>query len=129
MLVRRIATVTISAPEASMAARVSEKSLYFPVPTKRRERNTRPAMTNGSSCVKVRLSLGAFIWLAATDGSDDLDFVAGPNRCRSVAALGYDLAIPLDSDALALKRELANQVGDGRLINGELAKYAVQCYR
>jgi hypothetical protein len=38
MLVRRMATVTISAPEASIAARVSAKSLYLPVPTSRRER-------------------------------------------------------------------------------------------
>jgi hypothetical protein len=38
MLVRRIATVTISAPEASMARRVSSKSRYLPVPTSRRDR-------------------------------------------------------------------------------------------
>jgi hypothetical protein len=37
MLVRRIATVTISAPEASTAARVCAKSRYLPVPTSRRE--------------------------------------------------------------------------------------------
>jgi hypothetical protein len=37
MLVRRMATVMISAPEASIAARVSAKSLYLPVPTSRRE--------------------------------------------------------------------------------------------
>jgi len=30
--------VTISAPLASIAARVSVKSLYFPVPTSKRER-------------------------------------------------------------------------------------------
>ena len=32
-LVRRMATVTISAPLASTAARVCSKSLYLPVPT------------------------------------------------------------------------------------------------
>jgi hypothetical protein len=37
MLVRRMATVMISAPEASMASRVCAKSLYLPVPTSRRE--------------------------------------------------------------------------------------------
>jgi hypothetical protein len=37
MFVRRIATVTISAPEASIARRVSSKSRYLPVPTSRRE--------------------------------------------------------------------------------------------
>jgi len=38
MLVRRIATVTISAPLASTAARVSAKSRYLPVPISSRER-------------------------------------------------------------------------------------------
>ena len=47
-LTRRTATVTISAPEASMAARVCGPSLYFPVPTIRRDLNERPAMTRGS---------------------------------------------------------------------------------
>src|SRR3989441_2611789 len=61
MLVRRIATVTICAPEASIAARVWAKSLYLPVPTSSRERYARPAMTSGSSCVRARFSLGAFI--------------------------------------------------------------------
>src|SRR6266446_2359155 len=61
MLVRRIATVTICAPEASIAARVCAKSLYLPVPTSSRERYARPAMTSGSSCVRAIFSLGAFI--------------------------------------------------------------------
>ena len=38
MFVRRIATVTISAPEATTAARVCAKSLYLPVPTRSRDR-------------------------------------------------------------------------------------------
>jgi hypothetical protein len=38
MFVRRMATVTICAPEATIAARVCSKSLYLPVPTRRRER-------------------------------------------------------------------------------------------
>jgi len=46
ILVRRIATVTIPAPEASMAARVSAKSLYLPVPTSKRERYAVPAMVS-----------------------------------------------------------------------------------
>jgi hypothetical protein len=37
MLVRRIATVTISAPAASVARRVSSRSLNLPVPVSRRE--------------------------------------------------------------------------------------------
>jgi hypothetical protein len=46
MLVRRMATVTICAPEASTAARVSAKSLYFPVPMSSRELQLWPAMTS-----------------------------------------------------------------------------------
>jgi hypothetical protein len=38
MFVRRIATVTISAPAASVARRVSSRSLNLPVPVSRRER-------------------------------------------------------------------------------------------
>ena len=45
---RRTATVTISAPLASMAAFVSAPSLYFPVPTINRDVNRRPAITNSS---------------------------------------------------------------------------------
>jgi len=37
ILVRRIATVTICAPLSSTARRVSSKSLYLPVPIRRRE--------------------------------------------------------------------------------------------
>jgi hypothetical protein len=37
MFTRRIATVTICAPLASIASRVCAKSLYLPVPTSRRE--------------------------------------------------------------------------------------------
>jgi hypothetical protein len=37
MFVRRIATVTICAPEASTASRVCAKSLYLPVPMRRRD--------------------------------------------------------------------------------------------
>jgi hypothetical protein len=56
MLVRRIATVTICAPLASIAARVSAKSLYLPVPTSRRDRYERPPIVRGS-----RFSLGFMV--------------------------------------------------------------------
>ena len=46
---RRTATVTISAPDASMARAVSAKSLYLPVPTIRRERKVLPATVQLSS--------------------------------------------------------------------------------
>ena len=59
MFVRRMATVTIWAPEATTASRVSSKSRYLPVPTSSRERYARPAMTSGS--VSVEGSAGAFM--------------------------------------------------------------------
>src|SRR3954466_5221706 len=46
MLVRRIATVTISAPLASIARRVSSKSRYLPVPTRSRDEYDLPATTS-----------------------------------------------------------------------------------
>ncbi len=41
---RRTATVTISAPEASWAARMVSKSVYLPVPRIRREWKVRSAI-------------------------------------------------------------------------------------
>src|SRR5512141_390703 len=83
MLVRRIATVTISAPLASMARRVSSKSRYLPVPIRRRERYFLPATTNASSGV------GSFFLAdvsAAAHGDDDLELVAFGERRLGIAA-------------------------------------------
>src|SRR3569832_1907999 len=51
MLVRRMATVMISAPLASTAWRVSSRSLYLPVTTSRRDWYSTPAMMSGSRSV------------------------------------------------------------------------------
>ena len=97
MFVRRIATVTICAPDATTAARVSAKSLYLPVPTRRRDRYARPAMSSGSTTERDGVC-GAFMAAillrslrrraaqagsarasaesAAADGADDLQPVA-----------------------------------------------------
>src|SRR5256885_11123674 len=45
---RRMLTVTISAPLAAIASRIVAKSLYFPVPTMRRDVNVFPPMTSWS---------------------------------------------------------------------------------
>src|SRR3954462_2970804 len=81
MLVRRIATVTISAPEASTAARVSAKSLYLPVPTSSREPERLPAMINGS------------LISASAHRDDDFELVAVLDDGVLVQALRHDLAI------------------------------------
>src|SRR5215831_1869656 len=117
MLVRRMATVTISAPEASIAARVSPKSLYLPVPTRSRERYARPAMTSGSSRPTRCGSVTVFMRTsAATHRGDDLDPVAGGEPRVALTALRHDLAVTLDRDALPLQRELAHEIGDGQRI-------------
>src|SRR6185436_9264600 len=89
MLVRRIATVTICAPEASMAARVCAKSLYFPVPTSRREENFCPAISRTS-------------FTSATSHCDhDFEAVAVREQCRAVRPARHDLAVALHRDLLA----------------------------
>src|SRR5258708_33482459 len=51
---RRTATVTTSAPEASSARIISSVERYLPVPTSRREWNTRPPMVRGMSFTTSR---------------------------------------------------------------------------
>src|SRR5207237_10054695 len=72
MLTRRTATVTTSAPDASMAFWVSTKSLYLPVPTQSRERNSMPAIVNRSSFMPCVLS--------TADESDDFHAVPVAQR-------------------------------------------------
>ena len=45
MLTRRTATVTMSAPDASWARCMTGNDEYLPVPTIRRDLNSRPAIT------------------------------------------------------------------------------------
>src|SRR6266851_4054710 len=51
---RRTATVTTSAPDASSARIISSCERYLPVPTSRREWNTRPPMVRGMSFTTSR---------------------------------------------------------------------------
>src|SRR3989442_9325980 len=104
MLVRRMATVTISAPLASTARRVSSKSRYFPVPIKSRERYARPATRSGSAISSAR-RVGAFIALASADGDDDFERVAVREARLRVAAARNDLAVFFHGDALARELE------------------------
>src|SRR6185436_16772200 len=101
MLVRRIATVTISAPEVSIAVRVSAKSLYFPVPTRRRERYGLPATISLSSDMS-----------ASAHCDDDLELVAVGQHRRAVRATRNDLAVALHRDLLPGKLERGEEGGD-----------------
>src|SRR5437667_219338 len=56
----RTATVTISAPDASMARTIVSLSRYLPVPTMRREWKVRPPMVNGvSRSVSTAVAIGS----------------------------------------------------------------------
>src|SRR6202158_6047614 len=88
MFTRRTATVTISAPLSSTAARVSAKSLYFPVPTIKRDLNDLPPRSNEvslvlNSCILVTANFVS----SAADEVDYLDAVARLDDGRGVAGL------------------------------------------
>src|SRR5690606_33575391 len=125
---------TISAPLASMARRVSAKSLYFPVPTMRRERNVRSPRENVSSMISsgprgrpVALSRCGR-WTAGSAAADelhDLELVAGREPRGRVLVARHDVAVALDGDPALAEAELVQQVGDGDAV-ADVARLAVQ---
>src|SRR5450631_199255 len=115
MLVRRIATVTICAPLASIAARVSVKSRYLPVPTSSRESYALPAMT----------SLSFAMPLPSSHGHHDLDAIAVREVRVAEAAARNDLSVPLDGQAPARQLHLVEKLGEGER-GGEFARHPVQ---
>src|SRR5258705_7351006 len=122
MLVRRIATVTIWAPLASMARRVSSKSRYLPVPTKRREAYVFPATTSASCAT----ALSAAFTLASSHRDDHLDAVAVGEALVAEAAARHDLAVALDRQPATGERELVQQLGEGER-GGKISRGAVEC--
>src|SRR6185369_3136607 len=110
MFTRRTATVTISAPLASTARRVSSKFLYLPVPTISRERYSRPASTNGSFNICFSTS---------ADELYDLDAIAVADRPGGVLGARHDVAIHLDRDPTASEAKLREQVGDRSTVGDE----------
>src|SRR5690554_5184378 len=99
MLVRRMATVTISAPAASVARRVCSRSLNLPVPVSRRERKGVPAMTRASSpwvgWLVIAPLLRKLRRSAASQGVHDLDPVAVLQRVFGMLAARHDRAVDL----------------------------------
>src|SRR5438132_2587817 len=100
MFTRRTATVTISAPEASIARRVSAKDAYLPVPTISRERYSRPASRKGS------------FMSAAPDEMDDLDPVTVAQHRHAVLGARHDGAVHLDRDTTRPEPERGDEIGD-----------------
>src|SRR4030095_11767826 len=101
-LTRRTATVTISAPEASMASRMFSNEGYFPVPTMRRDLNSLPPSHSDVSYMS-----------APSHGTDDLHAVALREHGVGVARLEADLPVEGHRGVLAADLELAEQTLDG----------------
>src|SRR5438874_6833318 len=104
---RRTATVTTSAPDASIASIICAFDAYLPVPTIRRERNSRPAITKGCGSASVAVSCAPAIpeirsacaigISAPAHEVHDLDRVVGGEleRCKG-GAVAKDGPIALD---------------------------------
>src|ERR671935_2710585 len=99
--VRRMATVTISVPEASRASRMTAGEVKRPVPTKRREVKVRPAITSGSEDCNVIMSnhlLTALQQRAARDGPHHEHFITIAERRVLPLAAWHDLAVDRHRD-------------------------------
>src|SRR5437660_12866517 len=92
---RRTATVTTAAPEASMARSISALERYVPVPTSRREWNTRPPMVRGMS---FTTSTAVVIGSPASHEMHQLDGVARGDAHVAQRGPAYDAAVVLDDD-------------------------------
>src|SRR4051812_2360419 len=99
---RRRATVTISAPLAARAARVSSRDAYLPVPTMMREVSSRFA----SFQVSVNIS-------ASTDEGHELELVAGGQHRRRMLRARYDFSVSLDRDTTIGKSQHVDESCDG----------------
>src|SRR5260370_23552119 len=110
--IRRSATVTISAPDAASARRVSSSSLYFPVPTISRERQLLPARIKGSSTPNMVAPVAAGVaWSATADERDYLDMVAVRQLRLGPGAARNDVLIAFDRHLRGLDSEVKKQRG------------------
>src|SRR5690242_4580683 len=110
---RRTATVTTSAPEASMARCIVSASGYFPVPTSRRDWKVRPAIMNGVS----RSAPPALVISSASDEVHQLDRVARGHAHLAQAGAANDLPVVLDHHGARVElehREQFEERGAGR---------------
>src|SRR5687768_551991 len=94
---RRSATVTISAPEAARAARVSSSDLYLPVPTISREVSVRSPSFQES------------VISASSDEGHDLEPITVGEEGGRMLGTWDDLEVALDGDALVAEAELAEE--------------------
>src|SRR5260221_3399283 len=106
-LTRRTATVTISAPEASMASRMFSNDGYFPVPTIRRDLNSFPPSQSDVSymvpCLPYPLLLQGFMYLVSA------------RLAFGCASPGYCITYPLGSPSAAPRQATALHIRSARL--------------
>src|SRR2546430_7878953 len=107
---RRMLTVTICAPLASMASRMTTKSRYLPVPTSNRDSNDLPAMTSGSpfSISRFPLSASRFISPSLHHGHDLDDVAIADWHVRDLARR-VDVVAAHDGHVARIHRQLGQQ--------------------
>src|SRR4051812_28219519 len=125
----RTATVTTSAPDASIASIICAFDAYLPVPTIRRERNSRPAITNGlgsaNAAVDDGLSKSACATSASPDKVDDLERVIRLQRQRSEGiAVAQNRSVALDHYYARIESQRCEEVRQ-RPIRGDPALRSV----
>src|SRR5689334_3226759 len=115
ILTRRTATVTTSAPDTSIALRVSAKSLYLPVPTQSRDLNSRPAIINRSSYMRASCSHGINGGeRSAADEAQDFHSISVVETSPLEVLPIQDFQIQLDGNPLGLDLQLTEQIADRR---------------
>src|ERR1700681_206354 len=112
---RRIATVTTSAPLASWACCMISSDGYFPVPTKSRERH---------SYLPTRSVSVSVCMLSSGDGDDDLDSVAVVQQPRGMVHPRHDVIVERDRGSVAPRAERFQQGVDRRTV-GDFARLTV----
>src|SRR5262245_15924132 len=106
---RRTATVTISAPAASMERTMLSLSRYLPVPRIRRERNVRPAMTSGWSCTSVSTVV---VISTASNKMHELEHITTLHGHAGEFSSVQDCAVVLDHYQLRIELQLGQQIGN-----------------
>src|SRR3989442_9452565 len=117
MLTRRTATVTTSAPDASMAFWVSTKSLYLPVPTKSGEGNRMPAIVNRSSFMLCALP--------TADEPDDFHAVPVAQRCAREGLTVHHREVQLHGDSFGGNAQVGQERSD-RVSIRHLTRLSIQ---
>src|SRR6266516_2594643 len=107
---RRTATVTISAPDASIARCIVSLSRYFPVPTRRREWTVRPAMVSG---VSRTTSTVVVIRSPASHEMHQLDRVARGDLHLAERRAAHDRAVVLHHHGARVERQRLQQLEQG----------------